>query len=96
MDVEARARSSALLTIPALLCLSGLVQEVHAMARADPDDALQRCRYLHERIEYYTDRRRIGGNGVQMERWRKSRQRFEQEYRERRCHRFGPRLLGDR
>ncbi len=96
MGIDARGLSSALPMLPALLCLSGLAQEVHALARADPDEALQRCRYLHKRIEYYTDRRRIGGNGVQMERWRKSRQRVEREYRERRCHRFGRRLRGDR
>jgi hypothetical protein len=65
-------------------------------AEAGRDDALKRCRYLHQQIEKYTDRRRAGGSGAQMERWRKSRQRYESEYRQRRCHRFGSRLLIDR
>ncbi|MEE4279451.1 MAG: hypothetical protein V2I82_13365 [Halieaceae bacterium] len=66
------------------------------MATSKRDDALERCRYLHQRIEQFTDRRRAGGNAAQMERWRKARERYEVEYRERRCYRFGSRLVRDR
>jgi hypothetical protein len=56
------------------------------------DAELERCRYLHDRIEHYTALRRGGGNGMQMERWRRAREKHAREYRERRCHRFGSRL----
>jgi hypothetical protein len=53
---------------------------------------LERCRYLHHRIEHFTRLRRSGGSGAQMERWRRSRQRLEEEYRRKRCYRFGRKL----
>ena len=59
---------------------------------AASDEKLQRCRYLHRRIEHFTRLRRSGGSGAQMERWRRSRQRFEEEYRRKRCFRFGRKL----
>ena len=74
--------------MPCLLAASAPVLE----AGRDPGASLERCRYLHERIEHYTRLRRAGGNAVQMERWRTARQRYEREYRERRCHRYGSRL----
>ena len=58
----------------------------------ESDAELERCRYLHDRIERYTALRRGGGNGAQMERWRKAREKYSREYREKRCHRFGSRL----
>lgn len=64
---------------------------VLALATAS-DEQLQRCRYLHRRIEHFTRLRRSGGSGAQMERWRRSRQRFEEEYRRKRCFRFGRKL----
>lgn len=79
-----------------LALLPGMAHGGYAAARTASDETLERCRYLHGRIEFYTDRRRSGGSGAQMERWRKSRQRFEREFREQRCHRFGRRLRGDR
>jgi hypothetical protein len=71
-----------------LLTASGPLVE----AGRDPDASLERCRYLHERIEHYTRLRRGGGNAAQMERWRTARQKYEREYRTRRCHRYGSRL----
>ena len=56
------------------------------------DGELERCRFLHDRIERYTALRRAGGPGAQMERWRKAREKHAREYRQRRCHRFGRRL----
>jgi hypothetical protein len=63
---------------------------------ADRDASLERCRYLHKRIAHYTRLRRAGGNTGQMERWRRQRQGYESEYRERRCYRFGGRLTVNR
>ena len=57
------------------------------------DDDLERCRWLHARIAHYTRLRRAGGSGVQMERWRRARQSHEAEYRQKRCHRYGSRLV---
>lgn len=59
---------------------------------SETDEKLKRCRYLHRRIEHYTRLRRGGGDGAQMERWRRSRQRYEEEYRRKRCYRFGRKL----
>lgn len=59
---------------------------------AASDSKLERCRYLHRRIEHFTRLRRSGGSSAQMERWRRSRQRFEEEYRRKRCYRFGRKL----
>jgi len=61
---------------------------------AKADEKLERCRYLHRRIENFTRLRRAGGSGAQMERWRRSRQRYEEEYRRKRCFRFGRKLAG--
>jgi hypothetical protein len=60
------------------------------------DEGLERCRYLHKRIAHVTRLRRSGGNAGQMERWRRQRQDYEVEYRERRCYRYGGRLTLDR
>ena len=62
-------------------------------ARSVADADLERCRWLHARIERYTRLRRAGGKTAQMERWRRARQAHEAEYRQRRCHRFGSRLV---
>ncbi|MEE4110603.1 MAG: hypothetical protein V2I24_14725 [Halieaceae bacterium] len=59
---------------------------------AASNSKLERCRYLHRRIEHFTRLRRSGASGEQMERWRRSRQRFEEEYRRKRCYRFGRKL----
>lgn len=90
-------------TSPVALCaltfagflLAGLPGEASG-AGSRSDEVLQRCRVLHGQIDRYTRMRRAGGNSLQMERWRKARQKYEVEYRERRCYRFGRRLRGDR
>lgn len=96
MGFEGRRLPPALLNICMPVLLLGIVHTGGAAARTSEHETLQRCRYLQGRIEFYTDRRRLGGKGAQMERWRKSRRRFEREFRERRCHRYGRRLQGDR
>lgn len=65
-------------------------------ANSASDEAFQRCRVLHGQIDRYTRLRRAGGSSVQMERWRQTRQKYEAEYRAKRCYRFGRRLRPDR
>lgn len=61
-----------------------LIEKPHA---AKPgDELLSRCVYLQQRIDRYTRLRRGGGTAARMEVWRQSRQRYQNEYRERRCH----------
>ena len=77
MGIDARRLPTALLIVLSLFLLAGPARDGYARTRVTQDQALQRCRYLHGRIDYYTDRRRLGGSATQMESWRKSRQRFE-------------------
>ena len=82
-----------LIPIP-LLCFSVYVGVQSALVSAAPgeDDALKRCRVLHQQIDRYTRLRRAGGVSAQMERWRQARQIREQEYRRKRCARYGRRV----
>ena len=50
--------------------------------------ALQRCVYLDDKIDHYTQLRRRGGSNTQMASWRKSRSRYEEEFRSARCRQF--------
>ncbi|WOJ98094.1 hypothetical protein R0137_05835 [Congregibacter brevis] len=50
--------------------------------------ALQRCVYIDDKIEHYTRLRRKGGSNAQMASWRKSRSRYEDEFRSARCRQF--------
>lgn len=59
---------------------------------ADPKQDFARCVYLEKKINRYTRLRRAGGTAARMEGWRSARRRYADEYRERRCHRFGRRL----
>jgi hypothetical protein len=56
---------------------------------------LDTCKRWHERIEHYTRLRRGGGSAVQMERWRRARDGYEEKFRAARCHRWGRQLRGD-
>ncbi|WOJ95191.1 hypothetical protein R0135_08455 [Congregibacter variabilis] len=53
---------------------------------------LERCFYLQEKIERYTHLRRGGGSHTQMASWRKSRSRYEDEFRALRCSKFSHQL----
>jgi hypothetical protein len=57
-----------------------------------PAKALERCFYLSEKIEHYTQLRRGGGSPTQMASWRKSRSRYEDEFRTLRCSKFSHQL----
>ena len=53
------------------------------------DERLERCQYLHSRIDHYTKLRRGGGSAQTMENWRKV---YEEEFRELRCYKYGKKL----
>lgn len=55
---------------------------------ANDGKALKRCVYLDDKIEHYTALRRKGGSNTQMASWRKSRTRYEEEFRSARCRQF--------
>jgi len=50
---------------------------------------LATCKRWHQRIEHYTRLRRGGGSAVQMERWRRARDEYEEKFLAARCHRWG-------
>ncbi len=56
---------------------------------------LDSCKRWHERIEHYTRLRRGGGSAVQMERWRRARDGYEEKFLAARCHRWGRQLRDD-
>jgi hypothetical protein len=81
-------------TLTALaLAVTGLTPaQSHALeAMADLDS----CKRWHERIEHYTRLRRGGGSAVQMERWRRARDGYEEKFLAARCHRWGRQLRDD-
>ncbi|EED31365.1 hypothetical protein NOR53_2463 [gamma proteobacterium NOR5-3] len=77
------------LFVSILLQLLLLVQPSMA---SRPAKALERCFYLSEKIEHYTQLRRRGGSAMQMASWRKSRSRYEDEFRTLRCSKFSHQL----
>lgn len=77
-----------------LVCAAPAASGAEGGPRADPK--LERCRFLHARVEHYTRLRRGGGSSVRMERWRQARKRYEKEFRDLRCYRYGRRLRPDR
>ena len=56
------------------------------------DKVFERCVYLNDKIEHYTQRRRTGGSNNQMASWRRSRDRYEDEFRQLRCKKFSAQL----
>lgn len=62
----------------------------HSLPKAKA--ALARCVYLKKKIHRYTQLRRSGGSAARMESWRTSRRRYADEYREKRCDRYGRQL----
>jgi hypothetical protein len=76
-----------------LLLLLSLLLAFDLQAAPPPDKTLERCRYLSAKIEHYTRLRRAGGNANRMESWRKSRARYEAEFRDLRCYKYRARLL---
>jgi len=75
-----------------ILVLLIILVATQADAAPQKDHDLERCIYLNSKIEHYTRLRRGGGAAGRMERWRQSRARYEEEFRDRRCHRFGRKL----
>jgi hypothetical protein len=73
--------------------LLALLLAFDLQAAPPPDKTLERCRYLSAKIEHYTRLRRAGGSANRMESWRRSRARYEAEYRELRCYKYPARLL---
>jgi len=72
---------------PTKLYLLFLVAFFASMANSQ-DISLDRCKYLQERIEYYTQLRKQGGSASQMESWKKSRRKYEDEFREGDCYKY--------
>ncbi|HKK22469.1 MAG TPA: hypothetical protein VJ947_02195 [Pseudohaliea sp.] len=72
------------------LALAGFLPLSALALEADAD--LETCQRWHERIEHYTRLRRAGGSSLQMERWRQARKRYEEQFRDARCHRWGRKL----
>lgn len=63
-----------------------------ARVSSSKSPALKRCVYLREKIEQYTRMRRRGGSNTQMLSWRRSRDRYQDEYRGLRCSKFSSQL----
>ncbi|MFT4767885.1 MAG: hypothetical protein ACI8RN_001015 [Glaciecola sp.] len=57
-----------------------------------PSQVFERCVYLSNKIEHYTQLRRRGGSYTRMESWRKSRSRYEEEFHVLRCRKFSHQL----
>jgi len=74
-----------LLTVSASFAVDGFAAGSGA---ANNSKAFQRCVYLDDKIEHYTQLRRKGGSNAQMASWRKSRSRYEDEFRSARCRQF--------
>lgn len=75
---------------PLFLVLLLLVMPASAASKVSK--ALERCFYIHQKIEHYTQLRRGGGSNAQMSSWRKSRSRYEEEFRALRCSKFSHQL----
>lgn len=54
--------------------------------------SLEQCQRIKDRIAHYTDKRRAGGSGRQMQAWKDARQANQREFKRYRCHRHGARL----
>jgi hypothetical protein len=63
-----------------------------ASASLKTSKVLERCFYVQGKIEHYTQLRRGGGSNTQMASWRKSRSRYEDEFRSLRCSKFSHQL----
>lgn len=53
---------------------------------------LERCKYLQERIDYYTKLRKRGGAASQMESWKQTRRKYENEFRDGDCYKYATSL----
>jgi hypothetical protein len=73
--------------------LLSLLLALDATAARPPDKTLERCRFLTGKIEHYTQLRRGGGTASRMESWRRTRARYEEEYKQLRCYKYRARLL---
>ena len=54
--------------------------------------SLGTCQQLTNQVEKYTKLRRSGGSAAQMESWKKSRQRYEEQFRRSDCYKYGAQL----
>ena len=78
------------LAVALALAVAGLSPAPIRALEAKAD--LETCQRWHQRIAHYTRLRRAGGSSMQMERWRQARKRYEEKFRDARCHRWGRRL----
>ena len=66
------------------LCV-GLLLVVATAATAAPDSTVKECQALKDKIEHYTQLRRQGGSGAQMDSWKRARRASEKKFRSLGC-----------
>lgn len=53
------------------------------------DIPLERCKYLQEKADDYTRLRKRGGSASKMEAWKRARRKYEDQFREAGCYKYG-------
>ncbi|MCK8069396.1 hypothetical protein [Cobetia sp. 1CM21F] len=76
--------SSRLLLAGMMALLLGLMSSEMASA-GERERKIERCQFIKDKIEYYTDRRRGGGSSGQMRSWQSQRNDYKQRYRDENC-----------
>lgn len=75
-----------------ILLFASMLLAAQVPLASPSNKALERCFYLQEKIEHYTQLRRRGGSHSQMASWRSSRSRYEEEFGALRCSKFSRQL----